>query len=298
MTYRIKQSFALVTTILIFCLICVFSCKSKHAEAEKTIVVSIAPLKYIVETITCGDFNIDVLLPEGSSPETYSPTPKQIAGIENAEFLFTTGLLDFENEVVTKLGKSLTLSPDKVVSLSKGVALLDGSCSHSHEGHKHSHGVDPHIWTSPEQLKIIALNAYEAINNAYPDSVKYTIAYKKFNEEIETLSTWVKSTVGKSGVEKFIIYHPALAYYANDYGLKQIAIENEGKEPSATHMKGVINDAKGSGIRKVMYQREFSRSVVEPIARELNAEIVEINPLSEDIMSEIKYITNVITSND
>ena len=284
--------------IIVFCLSMVYSCKMKHQETGDTIIVSIAPLKYIVEKITCGDFNVEVLLPEGASPETYSPTPRQIANVENSAFLFTTGLMDFENELVSKVDKSLIDRSNKIVSLSKGITLLSGTCSHSHEeGHSHSHGIDPHVWTSPEQLKVIALNTYNAISYEYPDSVKYAVAYRQLDKEIETLSEWVKTTLKASGVERFIIYHPALAYYAHDYGLEQIAVENEGKEPSAVHMKGIIDEAREAGITSVMYQKEFPRSVVEPIARELNAVIIEVNPLSEDIFSELRMITNVITGN-
>lgn len=275
-----------------------YSCKEKRSQTGERIIVSIAPLKYIVEAITCGDFNIDILLPEGASPETYSPTPKQIAGLENSLFLFTTGLIDFENELISKVDKSLISKGNRIISLSKGITLLSGTCSHSHiEGHSHSHGIDPHVWTSPKQLKIMALNAYNAISNAYPDSVKYAIAYRQLDEEIEALSEWAAVTLKVSGVDKFIIYHPALTYYANDYGLEQIAVENEGKEPSAVHMKSIIDEARNAGITSVMYQKEFPRSVVELVARELDADIIEINPLAEDIVSELRLITNVITSN-
>jgi len=273
------------------------SCKTKEST-NNTIIVSIAPLKGFVEDITCGDFMVEVLVPEGSSPETYSPTPQQIIQIEKAAFVFTTGLIDFETELVDKISKSLISNNKKITPLSKNIPLLSGTCSHSHDDlathDGHHHGTDPHIWTSPEQLKVIAENIYNTIISIYPDSVKYTDGFRDLYKKIDSLSIWVEGEVKASNNKKFLIYHPALAYYANDYELEQISIENEGKEPSATHMKSIIDEARLAGIKSIMYQREFPRSVVEPIAKELDAEIVEINPLSEDILNEIRKITFVI----
>ena len=109
------------------------------------------------------------LVPPGASPETFEPTPRQFVELNKAQLIFNVGLIDFETTLLGKVGDQA-----KVVNLSRGIDLIAGSCSHGHHGHDHghAHGVDPHVWTSPKALQTMAANAYEAIRNAYPDSVK------------------------------------------------------------------------------------------------------------------------------
>ena len=93
----------------------------------------------------------------------------------------------------------------------------------------------------------------------------------------------------------FMIYHPALTYLARDYGLTQIAIENEGKEPSAKHLAHIIKQAENEGLKHIFYQSEFPASSVEIICKDINATAVEINPLEEDIFTNIRHIVTLIT---
>ncbi len=99
-----------------------------------------------------------------------------------------------------------------------------------------------------------------------------------------------------NGTEYFIIYHPALTYYARDYGLRQEAIETDGKEPSARHLSGIIREARAKGIRKILYQSQFPASAVETVARDIGAEAVRIDPLREDVTANIDEITEQLTS--
>lgn len=273
-------------------------CVNDRKPSEATLIVSIAPLKYIVEAITCRDFPVEVLVPEGSSPETYSPTPLQISHIETSPIIFVTGLIDFETELAQRLTNN-TRGSTRFADLSKGITLIEGTCSHNHNNisvHPHNHGIDPHIWVSPKQLKIMSENAYNAISAIFPDSTKYHGAYLELLGNIDQVSEYVEQTINNNAITHFFIYHPALTYYANDYGLEQIALEEEGKEPSLSHMKNIVNSAKYHDLKYIMIQREFPRSAVEAIAHDIGAEIVVINPLSEDILHELIAITNVINS--
>lgn len=266
-------------------------CSHNNAAQEETLAVSISPIKYIVETITCGDFNVEVLVPDGASPETFSPSASQMAGIEKSRMLFTSGLLDFEQELVKRISNNTT----QIIDLSKGIEVLSGTCSHVHNGDGHSHGTDPHIWTSPKQLKIMVANAHDAIMQAFPDSVKYDSAYMRLCSRLDAVSDTITNRITASGTDAFIIYHPALTYYAADYGLEQISLEEEGKEPSAAHMGSIIRLAGERHINKLLYQRQFPVEVVMSAAKDMNAEPVEIDPLGENIVDEILRITDIIT---
>ena len=161
-------------------------------------------------------------------------------------------------------------------------------------GHSHAHGIDPHIWTSPRALQRMAANAYEAIHALWPDSVKYTENHARLQEQLAALDARTAGKIAASGVRYFIIYHPALTYYARDYGIRQMTIETDGKDPSARQLAELIRTARQYGIRKVFYQNQFPKSVVEVLARDMKARYVEIDPLDEQVVGNIDRITDLI----
>lgn len=267
-------------------------CAEQPRTQDKTLYVSIPPLKEVVGGIVGDDFTIGVLVPPGASPETYEPTPRQFIGLNRAELIFNIGLIDFETALSDKLPER-----NKIVTLCRGIEPIAGSCSHEHAGcGGHTHGVDPHIWTSPRALQRMADNAYEAIHAVYPDSTKYTENYHRLKQRLEELDERISEKLARHGVKSFIVYHPALSYYARDYGLEQIAIEAEGKEPSARRMGDLIRQAREKGIRKILYQRQFPVSVVETVAHDIEAVPVAIDPLREDAIDNIDEITDLLTN--
>lgn len=163
-------------------------------------------------------------------------------------------------------------------------------------GHCHAHGIDPHIWTSPRALQRMAANAYEAIHALWPDSVKYTENHARLQEQLAALDARTAGKIAASGVRYFIIYHPALTYYARDYGLQQVAIEDDGKEPSARALARLIEQAHRDGVRRIFYQSQFPASAVEVIARDIEAQSVAIDPLKEDVIANIDSLTDLIVA--
>ena len=267
------------------------ACTTHKQQDDNTLYVSILPLQGLVESIVGGDFDVEVLVPAGASPETFEPTPRQFVGLNKAQLVFNVGLIDFESTLLGKMENQ-----EKVIDLSRGIDLIEGSCSHNDHGHNHAHGVDPHVWTSPKALRTMAANAYEAIHKAYPDSVKYEANYKRLLEELQALDARTAEKIAQSGIEYFIVYHPALTYYARDYGLRQVAIEADGKEPSAKQLTAIIRQAREDGVRRIFYQNQFPASTVEVIARDIDAEYVAIDPLGRDAIANIDTITDLITA--
>jgi zinc transport system substrate-binding protein len=271
----------------------------------------------VVEEIVGDDFEVGVLVPSGASPETYEPTPLQIRAVEDARLVFSTGLIGFETVMLERLS-----SPERVVDLSDGIELIAGDpgheparnlASHSptkqnptepytqadHTPHTHSHGgVDPHIWVSPKALAQMAATAYGLIHEHFPDSVSYTANYERLAERLAKLDSEVSRRTAASPVRSFMIFHPGLSYYARDYGLRQIALETDGKEPSASQLAEIIALARAEKITKVLYQSEFSRRIVEIAAEEIGAEPVEIDILGYDIVGNILKITELIAGPD
>ncbi len=267
------------------------SCSERAASSAKrqTIAVSIKPLSGIVSAITDDDFDIDILVPPGSSPESYSPTPRQMAELNSSKLFFYIGTLEFEHEIVERLDKKTVMAFDA----SKGVNFIKGS--HNHSGHKeHSVGVDPHIWLSPYELEKIANNIGTAICEAYPDSVRYKTNLQKLILSIRSRQDNYSQLFSKGVPHSFVIYHPALAYLARDYGLNQISIENEGKNTTSSALMTLSDSVKNNHIKVLIYQSEYPIDAVKPIADELGLKPLEINVLSDDILNEMDTIVNII----
>lgn len=266
------------------------ACSPQPASQEKTLYVSILPIRSLVKEIVGEDFRIEVLVPPGASPETFEPTPRQFIGLNEAQLVFNVGLLEFETALLDKIEDRT-----KIVDLSRGIVRIEGSCAHAgRNGSDHAHGVDPHMWTSPRALQRMAKNAYEAIHARWPDSAKYTANHARLQEELRQLDLRTAEKIARSGIRYFIIYHPALTYYARDYGLRQEAVEADGKEPSAKRLTALIRQARKDGIGRILYQSQFPVSVVETIARDIGAECAEIDPLREDAIANIDSITDLI----
>ena len=268
------------------------SCNTYKHTNTKQITVTIPPLQGIVDEIVGEDFKINILLPEGASPEAYSPTITQVSQLEDSEFVFYVGTLPFENELISKVKHT------KGVNLSNGVDLLTGSCHHldhrTHNGHHH-HSSDPHIWFSVEELSTIVDNIDTALMKAYPDSTKYHTNCQSIKDKL-TVKKQQYQQLLKDSPKSFLIYHPALGYLANSLGLNQIALENEGKSPTPAALAGIIELVKQEGIEVMMYQSEYPIDTVKPIAEILGVKLVEINPLSTNIIGEIDRVINILRS--
>lgn len=282
-----KRYLTLLTAVVLLA-----GCTEVQKKETDTIYVSILPLRSIVRDIVGDDCEIKVLVPPGASPETFEPSPKQLADLAEAKMIVSVGLIDFENEILRKIDR-----PDRIVPLSRGIELLDGTCAHAHgngDPNGHSHGIDPHVWTSPKALKVMARNAFEAIHEQWPDSAKYEVNLGRLLDRLEDLDRRTAEKINNSKIDYFIIYHPALSYYARDFGIGQVAIENEGKEPSAKQLTELIRNARKDKITKILYQKQFPASVVEVIARDIEARCVEIDPLKEEVIENIDEMTDKI----
>ena len=228
-------------------------------------------------------------MPKGASPETFEPTASDLIALNDAEQIFSIGLINFEQSLVRSIEEH-----DKVVNLSHGIELVAGSCSHCN----HAHGIDPHIWTSPRALKRVVENIGLAMYSIAPDSIKYRDNAYKLIHKLNTLDSLCNSKIKANGVDAIMIYHPAFTYYAKDYDIEQISVEQDGKEPSPRQLTTLVNRVRQHNISKLLIQPQYSKDKLRALATECSAEIVEIDPLSEDIIAEIERVTNLICSSN
>ncbi len=243
---------------------------------DKIIFVSILPLKYFADKIVGEAYKVEVTVPPGVGPETYSPAPKQMMRLGEAKAYFSVGYLGFEQAWLENFASG---NPQlRVFQTSNGIDLIHGE--EQHEDHAHIQGVDPHIWSSPKAAVQIAKNICNGMIEIDPQNGE---VYRKnlgvLLKDIQRVDSLVSKMLTQVSSKEFIIFHPALGYFARDYGLEQHSIEFEGKVPSPKHLQTVIETAKSGNIKFVLIQKEFDQENAEIIARETGSKIIQIDPL-------------------
>lgn len=278
------------------------SCNTTPTKSiEETITVSIRPQKYMVEQIAGDHFNINVLVADGSGPETYEPSAKQMKEVSESKTYFMTGLLDFEKGWLQKVAE---LHPNlKIVNTASGVDLIEGDPHHEHshgDAHHHHHdaGVDPHIWLSIREIKVQSNTILKELIRLMPElETEFAGNHATFNSRLDSLDAVIADKFTSLGQQPvFMIYHPALGYFARDYGLRQLPIELGGKEPSPSYMKELIDMAKENKINTIFYSEQFDIKSAQTLSDQLGLELVAFNPLEENIEQNLLTFTDRVIS--
>ncbi|MDO9340923.1 MAG: zinc ABC transporter substrate-binding protein [Bacteroidales bacterium] len=278
----------------IFCfLIVVFiiSCGRQRADTgERIITVSIAPFKYFVEEIAGDDFKVNVMVPAGANPHIYEPFPEQINKLRRSVAYISNGYLGFEMTWLdrfyetNKTMKRLSLG-DKIDPLVSG---------HHHEG-DHVEGADPHYWVSPKCALIMATSVKEFLCELNPSQKqKYEVNYDSLISKIQGVDNKALELFSGMKNRSFMIFHPNLGYLARDYGLEEIPVEYEGKEPPPSRLKELIDRAREDGLKIIFVQREYDTKNAKAIADEIGAEVKIIDPLSEEWQKATMDIINAL----
>ena len=303
---EITKNFALFM-ILFFSIIHLTSCNSgehiKNTDKKIKIYVSILPQKYFVEKIGGPLVEVSVMVRPGQNPHTYEPTPKQMSSLADTDIYFPIGVT-FENIWLDKIASS---NPGlKIVSTYEGIKRRTiEKHSHEKEGegsgdshNSHSESLDPHIWLNPNlvirQAKIIA----DALIQLSPENKP---ALEKnlnlFAQEMTDLDQSIRKELMGIKSKAFLVFHPTWGYFTDEYGLEQIAIEKEGKEPSARHLAEIIEMAKKNNIKIIFVQAQFSRTYAESIAKAIGARVISVDPLSADYTNNLLKITKIMAEN-
>lgn len=300
------------TLILFFCLLLAGCGQSKQGE-EKIVSVTIEPQRYFAEKIAGDKFKINCLVPPGQSPETYDPTPQQMIGVGRSAAYLRIGPIGFEQAWMQSIRDN---NPSlRVFDLSEGMEFVNEPETHEiHEGEGHAHGeshaaddraagkvsahththaggIDPHIWNSVGGAKTIAQNTRDAFialdkdNEAY-----YRENYDRLAAEIDSTGLAIRDLLAPLTHRTFIIYHPALTYFALENGLTQLCIEMDGKEPSPAQLQKLVETARAEDARVVFIQQEFDQKNAQLIAKETGCRLVRINPLDFDWNKEMIHI--------
>lgn len=295
---------------------CVPEKHETKVEAGINVAVSILPQKAFVEAVAGDKVNVVTMIPPGASPSNYQPTAKQMQQLSDADIYFTIDVPAEKSFITPKLGD---LNKDiRIIDLFDEVAKEyeprsfdteqdqlpqeehnhDGDNSEEnneideHEDHEHK-GLDPHIWMSPKRVKVMVDAIADTFSQIDPSNAQY---YKNnadnYKSQLDDLDTYIKTKLNEAKGQPFIIYHPSLGYFADDYGLEMIAIEVSGKEANAKEIEKVIDYAKDKNIHIIFYQAEFSSKQAEIIADEIDGTVIKVDLLTENYIDNMKAIAD------
>jgi zinc transport system substrate-binding protein len=247
------------------------------SEPLLSVFTSILPQEYFVERIAGDRVEVQALVPPGSSPATYEPTPRQMAALSEAKIFFRIGV-PFENAFVPKIeGATEGL---RIVDTRKGITIR---------------GKDPHIWLSPRLVKVQAGTIAEALIELDPEGkTNYEENLAAFVKDLDALDAHLAEALAPVKGKTLMVFHPAWGYFADDYGLEQKPIELEGKDASGQQIARMIEMAKDEGVRVIFVQPQFDMGSAERIAEAIGGAVVPINPLARDYVGNLEHVAETV----
>ncbi len=248
--------------------------------------VSILPQAYFVNRVGGHYVDVEVLVGPGQSPATFEPTPRQMSRLGESSIYFSIGV-PFEKVVIPK-----------IKNIFKDLRIADTSSGVKKRYFSHEGGAqvsDPHIWLDPKRVKIIAGTICQELSRIDPlHSNEFEQNLESFEHDLDSLDQNIAETLKPFAGRKIVVFHPAFGYFAQSYGLEQLAVEVEGKEPSARQLSDLIARARAEKVRIIFVQPQFSKKNAQTIAQAIGGAVVPINPLPEDYLRELEGMAEKI----
>lgn len=248
--------------------------------------VSILPQAYFVERVGGQLVGVEGLVGEGHSPATYEPTPKQMARLGRAQVYFRIGA-PFEQGLITKV--SATFDSLRIVDTRNGVTLRYFTES------KGLQVPDPHIWLDPKRVKIQAGTICTALSLLDPVHTEdFERNMRAFMADLDKLDATISHILAPLKGNRFYVFHPAFGYFGDSYGLEQVAVEIEGKTPSAKQLSKLIEKAKADGVKVIFVQPQYEKKAARAIAKAIDGVVVPMNPLPRNYLKSMEDMANIL----
>lgn len=282
--------------------------ESATDQSERlSVFVSILPQQYFVQRIGGDTVEVSVLVPPGRGPATYEPTPQQVAALGNADVYLRIGV-PFEGAFVPRVRSNVP-----------GLRMVDTSRTidkRSLEGHSHDEGEhhdeddhaeaddhdheggrpDPHVWLGPDEVKKqIAIIRDTLIDLAPEHETLYRANYDAFVRDIEELKEELTGDLAPVRGGTFYVFHPAFGYFGDAFGLRQVAIETGGDEPTPAQLQRIIEQAKEDGVRVIFVQPQFAQTAAERVAEAIGGAVVKVNPLDPNWLENMRNIARALS---
>jgi len=252
--------------------------------------VSVQPQAAFVRAVGGEYIRVAVMVPPGRSHETYDPTPRQMQELTQAQLYFRVGL-PFEESWIPRIRHN---NPGlKIVDTRQGIHLLN--TQHPHEPGEAAHGADPHIWMDPNLVKIQARTIRDALVEIDPAHRKdYERNFQDFTARLTQLDLDLRRILSRAPSRRFMVYHPSWGYFAKAYGLEQVPIEIEGKEPGPRSLAAVIETARKQGVKTLFVQKQFSSRSAQVIAQAIGGRVVPVDDMPDDYFGELRALAHWI----
>jgi zinc transport system substrate-binding protein len=264
--------------------------------ARIRVAVSVPPQAYFVRRIGGDHVRVEVMIPPGYSHVDYPLTPRQVAALSQARLYVAVGHPAFEFEQIQLKSVLRDLPGLQVVDMSHGMALIAGE-GEGEEGdehgqeHGHAGGGDPHVWVAPDTVAVAARNIAAALAGIDPAHAgEYRANLQRFEAEITGLDREIRARLAGRAGDRFMVYHPTWGYFAREYGLQQVAIEAEGKEPSARRLIQLIDRARREKIQVVFVQAGFPRKSAQVIAEAVGGRVLVADPQDPDWLGNLRRV--------
>jgi len=293
-----------ISTIVTVTFLLVLTSTPPAATSGPAVFVSILPQKFFVQQICGNTCAIEVMVPPGASPHTYEPKPSQMRKLAQARVFFTIGVAMEK----AWLDKITTINPDLMVVNTEAEIerlAMSGDDHHDHGEGAHNdadhdeevhNGLDPHIWLAPPLVREQAETIKNSLIELDPANASvYKENFSRFVDRINALDSRLRQILEAKQGMKFMVFHPSWGYFARSYGLVQIPVEIEGKSPKPAHLQHLIEEAREEQITVIFAQPQFSRKSAEVIAREIGAEVVLIDPLSENWFENMTEVADKLS---
>ena len=266
---------------------CVSNVKKDNEKIN--VMVSVLPQMDFVKRIGGDKVDVEVMIGPGFNHATYEPTPGQIKDLSQMDLYVRIGHIAFEKSQMQRLQD---INPQmKVVDSSVGIKTRESQ-------DEDEAGADPHIWMAPALVKIQAENIYQALVDIRPEYKDYFEANKNnFLSDLDVLDKKLTEIFEPIKGQTVLVFHPAFGYLADAYGFAQESIEEEGKDPSITQLKEIIDKAKKDNIKVIFLQKQFSEKSARVVADSIGGTVVAIDPLAPDYFSNMELIAQSIKDN-
>ncbi|MGA1821022.1 MAG: metal ABC transporter solute-binding protein, Zn/Mn family [Thermoplasmatota archaeon] len=254
-------------------------------------VITILPQKEALERIGGDLIEITVMIPKGSSPHSYDPLPSQLIRVSTADVYFKVGSgVEFEENHLGTIKEQN--SGMRIVDCSEGIRIKSfsehGEEEHIGEDDNDHGGTDPHIWLSPVNYGIMAVNILNGLIEVDPENEEtYRSNFNAYKDELDSTVENMSAHLSPYAGRYFLAYHPSWGYFGDDFDLHQIAIENEGQQPGPSGIASIIEQAGDHNITVVFVSNQYDTTSARIIADEIGGEVVTVDPLPENYISSI-----------
>lgn len=275
----------------------VFNNSAVSGEERETVFVSILPQKFMVQQISGDLLQVEVMVKPGASPATYEPKPSQMRKLSQSLLYFSVGV-PFENVWLDRIAdinpKMAIIHTDKDIHKLAMATHHHDEDGHENENAEQTTGLDPHIWLSPVLVKKQAMVIGESLISRFPDRELYFREnLELFLARIDRLHSDLQQIFRDKKGMRFMVFHPSWGYWAHEYGLEQVAVEVEGKNPKPAQLRELIEQARKENIHVIFAQPQFSVKSARVIARELNGKVITIDPLAEDWFENMRHVADI-----